>query len=140
VPLTLGETNGLASAGTPLPAVPPYNVSLTGGYTTLLANDWSLDLSANVTFVGGQDTKLEENGTYTIPGFGSYVVGTYLRAYDYGNIRAELKKGHYSFALYVNNLWNNTRPIGDDNYLPVFGQALYYLQPRTIGAELAANF
>ena len=131
---------GKTTAGTPLPSVPPYKVSAVAGYNTDLGNDYGLELSGDVDFVGSQHTKLEEGGVYTDPIFGGrYVVGAYLHAYSSGNIRAQVTKDNYSVAFYIKNVWNNTNPIADDNYLPVFGQPFDHLQPRTFGLEFAAK-
>ncbi len=134
-----GGIPGKTSAGTPLPAVPPYKLSAVAGYDTTVMEDFGLELTADVSFVGSQHTKLEEGAAFPLPGYGTFVIGTYLHPYSSGNLRAQLSKGNYSIALYVNNVWNSTSPIADDNFFPTFGQPLYYLQPRTIGLELAAH-
>ncbi|HEV2362934.1 MAG TPA: TonB-dependent receptor [Caulobacteraceae bacterium] len=141
VPLTLGEIGGVANTGTPLPAVPTYQVSLSGGYHRPLTMDWDLDLSGVVAFVGPQHTKLEEGGTYVDSVFGGhYVIGSALSAYSFGNIRAEFSNRNFAVALYLDNLWNTTKPISNDNFLPLFGQPVYYLQPRTFGVQVSAKF
>ena len=141
VPLTQGFLNGIASAGTSLPAVPPYKVSATAGYDTTVMDDYVLELTGVIDFVGSQHTKLEEGAIYVDPFGNQHVIGTYLQPYSSGNIRAELSKDSYSIAFYINNVWNNTNAIADDNFLVInSGQPVYYLQPRTFGVELAAHF
>ena len=144
VPLTIGFLGGVASSGTPLPSVPPYKVSATAGYNTNIFGDYLLAITGVVSFVGSQHTKLEEGAVFVDPLFGNhYTIGAYLHPYSSGNLRAEVSKDNWSLALYLNNIWNNTKPIGDDNFLAVNGyaggQPFYYMRPRTIGLEAAIH-
>ncbi|MEJ1968271.1 MAG: TonB-dependent receptor [Rhizomicrobium sp.] len=136
----IANLGGKTASGTPLPAVPPYKFSLSGGYNTTVWDDYGLELSGIVSIVGPQHTKLEEGGTDTIPGYGTFVIGTELHSYSSGNLRATLTRDNYSASLFVDNVWNSTSPIADDNFFPAFGQPLYYVQPRTIGLEVAAKW
>jgi iron complex outermembrane recepter protein len=136
----VANLGGKTSAGTPLPAVPPYKVSLTAGYNTVIMNDYRLELSAVVDFVGPQHSKLEEGGTFTLPGYGTFVIGSHLPAYSSGNLRAALTKDRYTVAVYVDNVWDTRSPVADDNFFPALGQPFYYLQPRTVGVEVSARW
>ncbi|WP_312160448.1 TonB-dependent receptor [Phenylobacterium sp.] len=128
-------------SGTDLPSVPPYKFNAIVGYETPVMNDYTLKLTAAVSFVGPQQTKLERSGAYTDFLFGTtYVVGSRIPASANGRLRAELSHGDWAGALYINNVWNDRTPVGNDNFLPTLGQPLYYLQPRTIGLELSAKF
>jgi iron complex outermembrane receptor protein len=140
VPLTIGFIGGTADAGTVLPAVPPYKFAVTAGYDTSIFGDYTLELTGVVSFVGAQQTKLEEGAIFEDPVFHNhYVIGTRLSPYSSGNLRATISKDNYSVALYVNNFWNDRSPIADDNFITITGQPLYYLQPRTFGLELQAH-
>ncbi len=136
----LANLGGVSTSGTELPAVPPYKVSVIAGYDTIVFDDYGLELTADVSFIGSQHTKLEQGGTYTLPGYGTFVIGSEIGAYSTGNLRAELSKDNYTLALYARNVWNTTTPIGNDNFFPALGQAFHYLQPRTIGLEVAAKW
>lgn len=137
----VGNFTGIIPKGRDLPSVPPYKFSAIVGYDTTVFGDFGLSLTAAVSFVGRQNTKLEENGTYTDFLFGGvYVIGSVIPASANGRLRAELSRDNWTAALYVNNLWNDDTPIGNDNFLPTLGQPLYYLQPRTIGIEVSASF
>ncbi len=114
----LANLGGKTSPGTPLPAVPPYLVSATAGYNTELGGGYGLQLSGVVSFVGSQHTKLEENGSFTLPGYGTFIIGSYLHPYSSGNLRAEVTKDNYSLALYINNVWNNDEPDRGRQFLP----------------------
>ena len=138
--MVVANLGGKTSAGTPLPAVPPYLVSASAGYNTDLGSGYGLQVSGVVSFVGDQQTKLEEGGSFTLPGYGTFIIGAHLHPYSSGNLRAEVTKDNYSLALYINNVWNTTSPVADDNFFPALGQPFYYLQPRTIGLQLAAKF
>jgi outer membrane receptor protein involved in Fe transport len=136
-----GNFTGIIPKGRDLPSVPPYKFSAIVGYDTTVFGDYDLSLTAAVSFVGSQNSKLEEDGTYTDFLFGGvYVIGSEIPASSNGRLRAQLSRDNWSAALYVNNLWNDDTPIGNDNFLPTLGQPLYYLQPRTIGIELSAGF
>jgi iron complex outermembrane recepter protein len=137
----VGNYTGVIRSGTTLPAVPPYKVSAVANYQRSIFGDYILDLTADISLVGHQNTKLEEGGVYHDPIFGgNYTIGTKLKAYQTGNLRAEVRHDKWSVAVYLKNVWNETAPIADDNFLPTFGQPLYYLQPRTVGVELSAKF
>ncbi|MBS0473435.1 MAG: TonB-dependent receptor [Proteobacteria bacterium] len=137
----VANLGGKTSAGTALPAVPPYKMSLSGGYnTTLWDGEYGLELSGIISVVGPQHTKLEQGGTFTLPGYGTYVIGTQLQAYGSANLRATITRDNYAASLFVNNVWNSLSPIADDNFFPTFGQPLYYVQPRTIGFEVSAKW
>jgi iron complex outermembrane receptor protein len=136
-----GNFTGIIPSGTDLPSVPPYKLNAILGYDTTVMGDYSLKLTAGVSFIGPQHTKLEQNGTYTDFLFGGvYVVGSRIGASASGRVRAELSKDNWSAALYVNNVWNDRTAVGNDNFLPTLGQPLYYMQPRTIGIELSARY
>jgi iron complex outermembrane receptor protein len=131
-----GNFTGVIPSGRELPSVPPYKFSAVVGYDTTLFTDFTLGLTAGVSFVGEQDSKLEENGTYTDFLFGgTYVIGSTIPSYSSGNVRAEISRNAWSAAIYMNNVWNEETPLGNDNFLPTFGQPLYYMQPRTLGIE-----
>ncbi|MDB5443468.1 MAG: TonB-dependent receptor [Phenylobacterium sp.] len=136
-----GNFTGIIPKGRDLPMVPHYKLSAIVGYDTQVFGNYDLSLTAAVSFIGKQNSKLEEKGTYTDGLFGGvYVIGSQIPASSNGRLRAELKRDNWGAALYVNNLWNDHTPIGNDNFLPTLGQPLYYLQPRTIGVEVSARF
>lgn len=136
-----GNFTGIIPKGRALPAVPDYKLSAIIGYGIPVLENASLDLSAGVSFIGGQTTKLEDSGTYTDPLFGGvYVIGSTIDPYASGTVRAELNMERWSAALYVTNIWNEETPVGNDNFLPALGQPLYWMQPRTIGLEVSSHF
>nr|WP_321442458.1 TonB-dependent receptor [uncultured Hyphomonas sp.] len=136
-----GNFTGVIPAGRALPAVPEYKLGLSGGYDTTLQSGYTVGVSGGISFVGPQESKLEEGGTYTEPLFGSsYTIGSSIDSYASGRIRAQLGKDNWTAAVYINNIFNEEAAIGNDNYLPTFGQPLYYLQPRTFGVELSSRF
>jgi len=136
-----GNFTGIIPKGRALPAVPDYKLSAVFGYGFTVLENASLDLSAGVSFVGGQTTKLEDSGTYTDPLFGGvYVIGSAIDPYASGTVRAELNMERWSAALFIDNVWNEETPLGNDNFLPAFGQPLYWMRPRTIGLEVSSHF
>lgn len=136
-----GNLTPTIASGTELPAVPTYKLNAIVGYDTPVLGDYNLRLTAGVSLVGPQHSKLEQNGVYTDPLFGGvYVIGSRIPASASGRLRAELSRSNWTVAVYANNIWNDHTPIGNDNFLPSLGQPLYYLQPRTVGMELSARF
>lgn len=136
-----GNFTGVIPKGRDLPSVPPYKVGAIVGYDTTVFGDYDLKLTAGMNFIGPQHTKLEEGGSYTDPLFGGvYVIGSRIEASSNARLRAELSRNNWTAAVYVNNLWDDGTPIGNDNFLPTLGQPFYYLQPRTIGAEFSTRF
>ncbi|MET0273746.1 MAG: TonB-dependent receptor [Phenylobacterium sp.] len=136
-----GNFTGIIPKGRNLPMAPPYKASAIVGYDTQVFGDFALRLTAAVSLIGKQNSKLEEDGTYTDGLFGGvYVIGSDIKASSNGRLRAELSRDKWTAALYVNNVWNDDTPVGNDNFLPTLGQPLYYQQPRTIGVEVSARF
>jgi len=123
-----------------LPGVPEYKFSIAAGYEIPLDTDLTLTLSGGVNFVDDSFSKLEQGGSFSIPGLGTFVLGTNLPAYETANLRAELGGSTWSAALYVNNVWNEQAKLGDDNFGFLFGPNYYYTQPRTIGLEVSSRF
>jgi len=136
-----GNFTGIIPEGRGLPSVPDYKASAVVGYLTQVFGGYDLSLTAAVNFIGSQHTKLEEDGTYTDFLFGGvYVIGSEIDASSNGRLRAEIGRDQWLAAVYVNNVWDDDTPVGNDNFLPTLGQPLYYLQPRTIGIEVSTEF
>ncbi|WP_299329544.1 TonB-dependent receptor [Parasphingopyxis sp.] len=136
-----GGLTGVIPEGRELPAVPSLRLSAIVGYDFDISSDLTLGLSAGVTYTDDQESKLEEGGVATDPLFGNmFVIGSSIPSYATGTLRAELRNDTWSAALYVNNIWNEDAVIANDNFLPTFGQPLYYLQPRTVGMQLGLRF
>lgn len=127
-------------SGTKLPGVPEYKFSIAGGYDIPLEGGLTLSLSGGVSFTDDSFSKLEQGGSFAIPGLGVFTLGTHLPSYEVGHLRAELSGESWSAALYVNNVWNERAKLGDDNFGFLYGPNFYYNQPRTIGIELSASF
>ncbi len=136
----VGNLTPVIPAGTDLPGVPDYRVSLAGGYDIPIGANLQLSLSASAQFTGASQSKLEEGGSFTIPSVGTFVIGSRLESYATGNLRAELSSDAWSAALYVSNVTNERAQLGDDNFGYLFGANLHYNQPRTIGVELSVNY
>ncbi|HOY77195.1 MAG TPA: TonB-dependent receptor [Hyphomonadaceae bacterium] len=134
----VANLGGDTSDGTALPSTPDYKANLTVGYSTMVMNDIGMELTADWSFVGSQDTKLEKGGSFTLPAYGTFIIGTPIDAYNTANARAEFTKDNYALAFYVRNLFNSDEPIGNDNFFPALGQPLHYVTPRTIGVEVSA--
>lgn len=141
----LGNLTGVIPAGTPLPAVPKYKLSAILSYQRpadiVGLPDGLLSVTAAVSATGAQYSKLEHNGAYTDPLYGnSYVIGSRIGASSSGDVRAELSSGKWTAAVYVTNVWNTDTPLGNDNFLPVLGQELYWMRPRTIGLSFDVKY
>ncbi len=136
----VGNLTATIEAGTRLPAVPQYRYSMVANYDVQLPADWLLSLTASVNGAGKTDSKLEMGGTYTNIYGNVFTIGSTLPAYNIGSFRAGVSKGPYTAALFVRNVWNERAQIGNDNFLPIFGQPIYRNPPRTVGLELGVQF
>lgn len=132
--------SGIIPAGTKLPGVPEYKISLAAGYDIPLWSDVLLSLSGGVNFVDDSFSKLEQGGSFTIPGFGTFTIGSVLPAYETANLRAQIGTERLSAALYVNNVFNERAKLGDDNFGFLFGPNYYWNEPRVIGVEVNFAF
>lgn len=127
-------------AGTKLPGVPEYKFSIAAGYDIPIDTDVTLSLSGGITFVDDSFSKLEQGGQVTIPGYGTFTIGSALPGYETANFRAQLGNETLSAALYVTNAFNERAKLGDDNFGFLLGSNSYYNQPRTIGVEVNFAF
>lgn len=133
----LGNLTPVIPSGTELPGVPEYKLSAAGGLDIDITDKLILAMSGGVSYVDERYSKLEQGGSFTIPGLGAFEIGTKLDSYTMASLRAEVRARHWAAALYVDNITDEDAELADDNFGFLFGPNIYYSRPRTIGLELS---
>jgi outer membrane receptor protein involved in Fe transport len=116
------------NAGARLPGSPEWSAAMTLEYERMLTGQWSMALTANVTYTGPLLNSLPEPGVPETP----------IGGFTLGNLSASLQHSAYRVTLYVDNVTDKRAVLSylrPGNVEVVGGLADYYIinRPREIG-------
>jgi iron complex outermembrane receptor protein len=110
--------------GDRLPNIPNLQVNLNGRYAWPVAGRWSGYVYGSASHVGGRVNRAGDSLN--------------MPAYDQVDGRIGLDRGDWDLSLFVSNLTDARAPIGYENGLGA--DRTQYIQPRTVGVALRADF
>jgi iron complex outermembrane receptor protein len=112
------------AVGDRLPNIPKVQANLNARYSWPVAGPWNGYVYGSYSYVGSRDNNA--NQAINMP------------SYNQISLRAGLERGDWDISLFVNNLADERAITGFENGLGP--DRIHYLQPRTIGIALKADF
>ncbi|HEV2853566.1 MAG TPA: TonB-dependent receptor [Thermoanaerobaculia bacterium] len=142
-------------SGNRLPTVPEFQGSATATYQWALRQNWLAYLTGIYQYVGSRFTQIGDQapgfGLVNLNSFGANTIGgpltqgTFnfnpeLPAYDVANLRLGFLGGRWEFAVFVNNLFDETALLSLDQERGTRARVGFLVnQPRTFGITTRVN-
>ncbi len=142
-------------SGNRLPTVPEFQASATATYQWTLSQNWLAYLTGIYQYVGSRFTQIGDQdpafGLVNLNSFGANTLGgpltqgTFrfnpeLPAYDVANLRLGFLGGRWEFAVFVNNLFDESARLAIDQERGTRARVGYLVnQPRTFGITTRIN-
>jgi len=124
-----GPTVG--SKGAKLPGTADFSGSFSADQELALAAEWKLSFGASLAYVGRRPAGYKFAGT-------SAAEGTFP-SYTKFDLRGALTHREWTLEMYANNVSNNYAPLNGGFSDPAH-LAFFYMEPRTIGANLTRTW